>query len=338
MDFEPQANNLILKVTASGDSKFSDLVSALMSDRATYKKRLIDHGVILFRGFEAKSSDDLMTLVTKGMGFKAWNTFNFLQLPTFLIDKIRRYSESLLGGGDYRIWLDKNSVQLGPADQGVQGPHVEGGLSTKRARFLVIGCFEAPKTFGETGVVDLEKCFSELPDELKLKYRHASNLFSFAALRKLTSIEKLFLKLTQFKVTTDTNVAKLNLPPCPLTLAVPETGKLCLQPWPFARNTADAVRAAAQVAFKDRGAIEIDRTSQDINLSWELRDQNGQIINWTHDDQVKLFTHIFTRAHLLRWQKGDVILVDNLRVGHFRMNGSNDRRLVQIQTESFSTV
>jgi hypothetical protein len=40
---------------------------------------------------------------------------------------------------------------------------------------------------------------------------------------------------------------------------------------------------------------------------------------------------------LLQWQKGDVALIDNIKIAHWRMNGKQgQRKLMQIQANVFN--
>ena len=74
-----------------------------------------------------------------------------------------------------------------------------------------------------------------------------------------------------------------------------------------------------------------------MNLTWELCDDKGESIAWSAAEQREMFDHIFERAFLMAWQKGDIALVDNIRIGHWRMNGEQgNRKLVQIQANAFN--
>ncbi len=68
-----------------------------------------------------------------------------------------------------------------------------------------------------------------------------------------------------------------------------------------------------------------------------MRDDKGQSIAWSASEQREMFDRIFERAFLMAWQKGDIALVDNIRIGHWRMNGEQgNRKLVQIQANAFN--
>ena len=47
---------------------------------------------------------------------------------------------------------------------------------------------------------------------------------------------------------------------------------------------------------------------------------------------------MYRDALLLQWQKGDVAIVDNIKIAHWRMNGKQgNRKLIQIQANVFNT-
>ena len=73
-----------------------------------------------------------------------------------------------------------------------------------------------------------------------------------------------------------------------------------------------------------------------MNLTWELCDVKGHSVEWSTTEQRQLFDNIFDKAYLMNWQKGDIALVDNIKIGHWRMNGEQgNRKLVQIQANAF---
>ena len=122
----------------------------------------------------------------------------------------------------------------------------------------------------------------------------------------------------------------------PRVLCRTGNGKICLQPWAFANNTNPQVQRAAQEVFTGRGEIGRDSTAESMALTWDLCDEQGNQIEWTEDEQKTLFETIFRKALLMQWEKGDIAFVDNIRIGHWRMNGEQgNRKLVQIQATEF---
>ena len=315
----------------------TSLPSILQANRPYFVEQIARRGVLLFRGFAPSNATTFHELVTDGMGLQPWNSFNTNNMPAFMASLMRKYSEGLLGAGDYRRYLDKNTVQLGPVEQSIQGPHVEGGVRAERSRYLVLCCFEPAPYLAETGMVDLHEVYQHLPAQSQQKYQRARNRFYYISARKVNMIDRMMLKNSPLTVIQRPDgYAHLALEPCPLVCAVPETGDLCLQPWAFAKNTNRISYESAKATFEGRGDIKPDSTADGMNLTWELCDDQGQSIDWSEAEQRAMFDEIFKRAFLMNWQKGDVAFVDNIRIGHWRMNGEQgNRKLVQIQAEPF---
>lgn len=314
------------------------LIGILLQHRDYFIQQIAARGVLLFRGFSPASPSEFHDIITQGLGMEPWNAFNTEKMPGFVSSWLRKYTEGLLGAGDYRRYLEKNTVQLGPVESSVQGPHVEGGIRSERSRYIALCCFEPAPHLAETGMVDLHEVYADLPEATKQKYQQARNRFFYITGRKVNVLDKLLLKKSPFTVIArDDGYAHLALPTCPLVCTVPETGQLCLQPWAFARNTNAAAHAAAVDNFKGRGEILKDSTADGMNLTWELCDGDGQTIAWSAEEQRDMFDRIFKKTFLMAWQKGDIALVDNIRIGHWRMNGEQGKRkLVQIQANAFN--
>ena len=118
--------------------------------------------------------------------------------------------------------------------------------------------------------------------------------------------------------------------------AHPETGLPCLQHWAFTRNTNGHVHEAALAAFPNRGIQQRCSNADGMDVQWDLCDGQGRGVPWSDDEQRELFDTIFTQAELLDWRQGDIALIDNIRIGHWRMNGEQGRRqLVQVQIDAF---
>lgn len=324
---------------AQGASSMPKLTALFAQHRAWFMDKVNRRGVVLMRGFPPGDTQDFHDLINQGMALTPWNGFNLKGLPGFVGNWLRKYAEGLMGSGDYRRYLDRDAVQLGPAGDSIQGPHVEGGGSPKRTRYLTLCCFEPSEHLAETAVVDLHAAFLRMPRSLQEKYLKAYNRFYFITARKLNLIDRLILAQSPMKIydTLPDGRAKLATQPTHATCAHPETGDVCLQPWAFARNTNTHVHAAANAIYGDtRGPIGRCPNADGTNYIWDLCDGQGRDVAWTDDEQRAFFEDLIRHAYLVQWQKGDVAIVDNVRMGHWRMNGKQGKRkLVQIQVESF---
>ena len=129
-------------------SNVATLINILQNNREYF----IEQGVLLFRGFSPSNPTEFHDIITQGLGLEPWNAFNTQKMPAMVGSWMRKYTENLLGAGDYRRYLEKNTVQLGPVESSVQGPHTEGGIRSERSRYIALCCFEpapiSPKQAG----------------------------------------------------------------------------------------------------------------------------------------------------------------------------------------------
>lgn len=331
-------HEFVTTYTPSGDNGPAVLDRLFRQHRRYFREQVAERGILLFRGFHPHSHQQFHELITESLGLEVWNGFNLKKTPGAVTSWLRKYSEGLVGGGDYRRYLDRDTVRLGPVEDSIQGPHTEGGVRSERSRYIALCCLEPAPYLAETGMADLHQVYKDLPPLLRARFDTAWNRFSYRSARKLNLFDRLILWLSPFQVTERPDgLADMALPPCPAACAVPENGKVCIQPWAFARNTNHQVRDAARKVFKGRGEIGLDSTAEGMELTWDLCDEQGNAVSWSDEEQRLLFETIFRNALLMAWQKGDIALVDNVRIGHWRMNGEQgNRKLVQIQATAFN--
>lgn len=326
--------------TPESDADKNNLDSLIESNRTYLMDELDKRGGIVFRGFTPIQTDEFNEFVHDTLKLEPWNSFNSKGTPAFLANWLRTWSEKLLGAGDYRRYLGKDTVRLGPVENSIQGPHVEGGGLVERSRLLTLCCFEPGLERAETGIADFTSVFKNLPKELQNKLRNGWNQYSYRTAHPLRILDRLILKVSPLSVEIEKDghgilTAKL----CPASCFVPGSDDISIQPWAFARNTNPQVHRAAKEVFPDRGNFDRDSTADELNMSWDVTDGEGRSLNWTEEEQYTLFKNIFNEAYLMDWHKGDIAVLDNVRLGHWRMNGvQGNRQLVQIQANPFNSI
>lgn len=314
-----------------------DLAQYIENNLEALMQQIHQHGILIFRGFNIQQTDEFHQLIEQKFKLQPWNSFN-PNMPGWVASWMRKYSESILGAGDYRRYIDRNTVQLGPVENAVQGPHVEGGVRSERSRYIALYCQEPSTYLAETGFNNLEKIWENFPESVKQKYQGTWNHFSYVSSRKINFIDRILLKKSPFSVSIRPDKkAKLTLQRAPLVIKHPVTQKLALQPWAFANNTNPFAYQAAQNCFENRGDIQIDSTADGMQLTWEIFNQQGHQVEWTDQEKQAFFDAMYRDALLLQWQKGDVAIVDNIKIAHWRMNGEQgNRKLIQIQANVFN--
>lgn len=325
--------------SAADDNHNSEtsLAQYIGSHRQELLQQLHEYGILIFRGYQIEQPEQFQKLIEQYFQLEPWNSFN-PNMPGWVASWMRKYSEGILGAGDYRRYLDRHTVQLGPVENSVQGPHVEGGVRSERSRYIALFCQEPSTYLAETGFNNLERVWQNFPVTLQKKYLGAWNHFSYVSARKITAIDRLLLKKSPFSLEMRKDKkAKLTLQRSPFVIHHPDTKKLVVQPWAFANNTNPFAYQAAKNCFENRGQLDIDSTADGMQLTWEIYDQQGQIIEWTDEEKQQFFHALYQDALLLQWHKGDVAIVDNVKIAHWRMNGEQgNRKLIQIQANVFN--
>ena len=339
MQLDAQLINDYTKIFFADENKKSlkDLKDFISNNRENLLEQLHQHGILLFRGFQLENAEQFNEIVANDLKLSPWNSFN-PNMPGWFATLMRKYSENLLGAGDYRRYIGRNTVQLGPVENSIQGPHVEGGVRSERSRYIVLFCQEPSTYLAETGFNNLQNVWKNFPENIKQKYLGAWNHFSYKSARKVNFVDRVLLKKSPFEVTIlPDETAKLTLQRCPLVIEHPNNKEKTIQPWAFAFNTNQFVHKAAQNCFENRGEIEIDSTANGMQLTWELFNKDGIQIEWNEEEKQDFFNAMYKDAILLQWHKGDLAIVDNVKIAHWRMNGEQgNRKLIQIQAESFN--
>lgn len=318
-----------------------DRLNEIISENIDFFTQEVEQrGGIVFRGFTPIEVDEFDGFVSDTLKLNACNAFNSKGTPTFIANWLRTWSEKILGAGDYRRYLGKSTVRLGPVENSIQGPHVEGGGLVKRSRLLTLCCFEPGLERAETGIADFSSVYKNLPLELQDKLRNGWNKYSYTTAHRLKLLDRLILKVSPLSVKMkDDGYATLTGKLCPATCVVPNSEDISIQPWSFARNTNPQVHQAAKDVFTDRGDFDQDSTADALNMNWDITDSEGHSLGWSEEEQYTLFKTIFREAHLMDWHKGDIAVIDNVRLGHWRMNGvQGNRQLVQIQANPFDAL
>lgn len=339
MEFNHQFLNDYTKVFVADpqNSSLASLQNYIDLNHSELIRQLHNYGILVFRGFDVKNTDQFHQIIEQNFNFKPWNSFNS-NMPSWVASWMRKYSENILGAGDYRRYIGSNTVQLGPVENSIQGPHVEGGVRSERSRYIALYCEEPSQHLAETGFNNLEYIWEKFPASIQQKYLGAWNHFSYLSARKVNLLDRILLKKSPFSVTILADQkAKLTLQRSPLVITHPDTHKKAIQPWAFANNTNPFAYQAAKNCFQHRGDIQIDSTADSMQLTWEIFNQEGTQIEWSSIEKQDFFNALYKDALLLQWQKGDVAIVDNIKIAHWRMNGEQgNRKLIQIQANAFN--
>jgi hypothetical protein len=314
-------------------SKQASSLDDLIKEKKLVRELLAENNVVLLRGFPVHSVADFEQLILKCLDFNLYQPRRLWYKKLYL---------KVTGMYDSRSYSGTNAVSLGErVGDYVQGPHVEGGQNRVRAKYLTMYCEATSPNAAETGIYNLNEAYNLLNDKEKSKYITAMNQFVFFS-TPVNWLDKLLFKLFFSRQFVISSLLKKNFSIAfkntPLVCFHPEKKVLCLQPWPFFKNTANAVHNAARACFPDRKNIrQPDPLANASNGEWRLTTKLGQNIEWDEDEKTMFFKKIFSTMKALKWQQGDVFIIDNIYYGHGRLedNGSCERKLHQLQLGSF---
>ena len=324
--FNATEQNLVIAEVHGNNLNPTDVVRQLGDELMS---RLHAHGIVVLRGLRVKDGDEFRRLLNNGLGWteaqyprKRWLNWNSkVSAPVSRANRPRGVTQQ----------LDSLCLQT----RFVQGPHVEGGLHQQRAGHLAMLCRKASGSDAPHGFVDLEKLFMELPEPDRQKYAGCRNVFSVRTCR-LGFLENLVLsvasRLTGYARRLGHRRYEISLPPTPFVTRHPVSGQPCLQPWALCRNTSGSAYRAACEIFSGRSINAPDATASRSSVVWKLFDYTEKRVAWDEDEKLRLFKALYQKSFSFFWKENDILLLDNIRFGHFRMDGPvAQRQLVQVQ-------
>jgi alpha-ketoglutarate-dependent taurine dioxygenase len=285
-----------------------DLAEVVLAHRAEIDERLIDHGALLFRGFPVASVEEFARFGTS--------------LSPRPLDYVYRSTpRSSVGEGVF-------TATEYPADQEI-ALHCENAYQREWPLKLALCCLVAPATGGETPIADLRRVTEavgqeiveafeqrqvryvrhyrphlDLPWEVVFQTSDRGELAEFCAAH---DIEHAWLDATTLR-TAQTAQG---------TARHPVTGERVLfnQAHLFHRSS-----LAPQVSKSLAELFGADRLPRDALFG------DGADIPLAHLEAVR---GAFRSASVrFRWQRGDVLLIDNMRMAHGRRPYTGERRVI----------
>jgi len=299
-------------VVSPGDGSNNSLstLAAWCRDNQQFIRQLVfAPGGLLLRDWEIATVHEAEELIFEHMGFPPMETF-----PQTFLDFSQRATR--LGVPPGGLTQTKYSRNVPAAQKGtMQEPHVEFGLGPNRPRVVSFFVEEPPAVDGSTARVFFPAAVQRLSPEL---YRLLSENGWWNPLAGTVQ---------------------------PSILIHPETQMETLQLWSFSRKLAStALEAYVRTREKRRRDNESSLPFvSDIpyagqhNYEMVLVQPNGTRFVVPHELQVEYYEAIFSTVRLQHWQKGDLLLFDNVLYGHFRMPGEPPRRLHGIFAQNLDT-
>ncbi|MDC0535419.1 TauD/TfdA family dioxygenase [Francisellaceae bacterium] len=311
---------------------FEEFCLELHKNKNKLSELLDQNGFIILKNTPARSVDDFKKVIGECL---QWDPSYTVILPKKITQWIRGYFSKLTNTTQYREYIDSVTMKLGSPESSIQGPHIEGGSLKNRSSLLSMFCLDAESGSAQTGIYDLSAAFESLNQDEKSKYECAYNEYRFHT-RQLHPFEK-YIPMLLFRSFAKcykrlSSTMDIIFKPTRMVVKHPRTKKRCLQIWPFLKNTSKAVHRAASEVFVDRVFLQLDSTASHSNSDWNIIDKDNNTIPWSEGEKTRLFKKVFKTAHIHSWSKGDILLIDNIRCAHGRMEGEETKReIIQLQ-------
>lgn len=303
------AGSMVAVVEPCGDRSAQALGELFAQDRQALLDGLRRHGCILFRGFDVdrRSFEEIVS-----RGFQADRYVWMLPLRPGLARALLRtplvgwLTRRLLGWIEARatgrdIVEEKQSTLA--ADQTIQFPHHEYGIFFNVPRVIAFHCEKAAGAEGETVICDAHAGYRAMRAEVRARFEAA--------------------RFIRYR-----SANQWYLPPftAPAVLHHPVDGS------PSMNYTAYSHTVAAELARERYPQSTITNDALDATFTFEpsFVGHDGQPIAFDEEDVREVARAHFDHSLLLRWRQGDLLLMDNFRVVHGRLNGGFPRKVLQV--------
>ena len=304
------ALDLVVVAEPDGDPSAEALERVFAVNRATFQQILVDHGNVLFRGFEIEPHQ-FNSIV--GAGF---STDRFLWMFPMAPDWARSLlnlplfgwlTRALLGWIEARatgreIVGEKQSTLA--KDPTIQFPHHEYGIFFNVPHVLAFYCERDAEVQGETLLCDAKAGYQAMPRSLRSTFEATKHI-------RYRSENQWYL------------------PP----FTAPAILRHPLDDHPSMNFTAyqhDVFGEIAKARFPDH---EITTEDLDATFSFDplFYFHDGERRALHRDEVASLAEAHLDRSVLLRWEQGDLLLMDNFRVVHGRLNaGMPVKKILQV--------
>jgi len=332
------------KVLSGGGSlSFEELQQEVGSNREELRGNLAKQGALLFRDCGIRGVADFHSLM------------DALKIP--------RGSADLFFGEVMRETTSFNTMQptLMPPDFMI-GPHNETAFWYRQPEFIAFYCEDTKCAYGQTPIVDGVKVARDLPEELthKLQSCELLNEYVFDSMKKNKDlvknqkrncwqrvfqtesrerVEELINERDDVEITWRKN-GSLHVEVTTSVFAThPTTGEVCFRalryfdfnnvkymlenyaksqmPYRKYLSSSSVVGMVSWLASKKW--VEHQR------YAWKTSIKNGPQLTQAEEDVVT--ETLFRHATIFKWHPGDVLLIDNIRTAHGRLNVDGERTL-----------
>jgi alpha-ketoglutarate-dependent taurine dioxygenase len=258
-------------------------------------------GALALRGFNIETPGHYENLMVRGLGLTP--TLRPQAPPTesdqVWLQTLATYYEKAgrkpMAGGTV--------VTLPAADGQMQGPHIEMGWRSRRPRLISFWCEEAPTAAGETALFDMARAYREV--DATLRAQLAAHCSMFPAFGECFAVDSVLLH--------------------------PSSAEPCLNLWYYERPLADFAAVVYRRTAHHRASAIPDTVPYAGLNEHSLQHYllvGGERVPLSEDAALALMSCVYDCATYFSWQRGDLLLIDNIRLAHARMPCRPPRRIL----------
>jgi alpha-ketoglutarate-dependent taurine dioxygenase len=303
------------------------LTSVIRDHRAALRGLLEARGAVLFRGFGVAGPDEFESMLT-GLGLKASPDYPFGVSPR------RAVTQRVFKSTEYANFM-------------VIPPHTEMAYLRWRPRWIAFYCDVAPKRHGETPLYDMAAAFEKLPAALQQRLagaemsyvrhvRHRKALVTFERTIRETfgTTERAAIEryCREWDIRTEW-IGKTFLRAetvLPAVAVHPDTGRPCLNAQ-FINATSlisGIERIAGRYSAPMRLLFKAYIRYQYRKATVHYRSRPAAGPDFTAEETAAIDRAIHDSSTVFAWRRGDMIVIDNVRAAHGRLNVKGRRRIL----------
>ena len=304
------ADGLLLVEPATADASPATLFAWCRENRVHLRAAVFSASSgLLLRGWDLQHCTQAEELIFDAIGFSRME-----QYPKWFIDFNTRCERlGVPAGGLVQKRDSRNAPDASPS--AIQPPHVEFGLGPKRPRVVAFFCETPPAQAGETALIYFPEAMASLSDTTRELLR------------------------THGWWVPRSGVVQ------PALLVHPESGLETLQCYTFSHAQTPLVLQAWQQLKADSSASgrpdlphidAVPYSGPDHHEMCAVR-ADGALAPLGEACSLELCRAMLRTLRLHSWQRGDVLIVDNVLYAHFRMPGRQPRKLHALFAEEIDS-
>lgn len=304
-----------------------DLLGLVRTRQPALRALLERDGAVLFRGFGV-ATPDAFESVLAALGLKASADYPFGVSPRHSVTK------RVFKSTEYANFM-------------VIPPHTEMAYLRYRPRWIAFYCDIEPKRFGETPLYDMAAAFEALPPALQhrlsgleMSYvrfiRHQKALVTFER-----TIEETFG--TRDRTAIEAFCREYDIRPSwigdkflraetvlPAVAIHPDTGRRCLNAQFI--NAHSLISGIARIAKRYPAPMRLLFNTYirfqygKPTVHYSSKPANGH--DFTAAETAEIDRAIHGSSTVFKWRRGDMIVIDNVRAAHGRLNVKGPRRIL----------